>query len=503
MRWWLGLLLLLIGIAPLPGKSVELRLGSKKFTENVILGEMLAQLAAAENLTHVHYQELGGSRLVFEALRNGSIDAYPEYTGTLLQELLGETAPLELDAAREYLGSMGIAVSRPLGFNNTYAISMLRERADEMQIRTISDLKRFPELRLGFTSEFIERGDGWPALRDHYGLPHRQVAGLDHDIAYRQLESGAIDVMDAYSTDAKIKKLGLVTLQDDRQFFPEYECVILYRRQLEERFPRFIGHLRSLEGRIDEARMIDLNYQAESLSLSETEVARGFLADVLSVRLNDQATADRLGTRLWQRTLEHLDLVRKSLIPAILCGIPLGIIAFRWKRLGSAILACTGIIQTIPALALLVLIMPVIALLNLPSLGTGSTTAVAALFLYSLLPIVMGTYTGLNSIEVQYVESAAALGLSTGYRLRKVELPLAARSILSGIKTAAVINVGFATLGALIGAGGYGQPILTGIRRADTWTLLEGAVPAALLAIAMQLLFEWLEPLFVSRGLRS
>jgi osmoprotectant transport system permease protein len=138
----------------------------------------------------------------------------------------------------------------------------------------------------------------------------------------------------------------------------------------------------------------------------------------------------------------------------------------------------------------------------IPLLGIGGRPAIVALFLYSLLPIVRNTYAGLNDIPSSLRESAEALGLTPFARLRLIELPMAARSILAGIKTAAVINVGTATLGALIGAGGYGQPILTGIRRDDVGMILEGAIPAAILALAVQGAFELAERFLVARGLR-
>jgi osmoprotectant transport system permease protein len=218
----------------------------------------------------------------------------------------------------------------------------------------------------------------------------------------------------------------------------------------------------------------------------------------VTVPIVEETTAERI----WNRTLEHLDLVRKSLIPAILVAIPLGVIAAMRPRFGQVILGTVGVIQTIPALALLVILLAPVASLGLTGVGVGSMTAVIALFLYSLLPIVRNTYTGLQDIASEYQETAVAIGLPRIYRLVKIELPLASRSILAGIKTAAVINVGFATLGALIGAGGYGQPIITGIRLLDNDLILQGAIPAAVMALSVQGLFEWSERFVVPRGLR-
>ena len=211
--------------------------------------------------------------------------------------------------------------------------------------------------------------------------------------------------------------------------------------------------------------------------------------------MRSRVIEEGLAQRVLARTLEHLVLVGLSMLGAILVGIPLGVLAAARPRVGTFVLGATGVVQTVPSLALLAFLIPV--------LGIGAAPAIAALFLYGLLPIVRNTCTGLTSIPRELVESAVALGLPPRARLLRVELPLATRSILAGVKTSAVINIGFATLGALIGAGGYGQPILTGIRLDDAGLLLEGAVPAALLALAAQGLFEIAERRLVPRGLRA
>jgi osmoprotectant transport system permease protein len=195
-----------------------------------------------------------------------------------------------------------------------------------------------------------------------------------------------------------------------------------------------------------------------------------------------------------RRTVEHLALVGVSLLAAILVAIPLGVLAWRRPRLGRGVLAAVGIVQTVPSLALLVFMVPL--------LGLGAVPATVALFLYGLLPIVRNTHAGLAGVPVDLRQSAEALGLSRGAILRIVELPLATRSILAGIKSAAVINVGTATLGALVGAGGFGQPIFTGVRLDDVGLILEGAVPASLLALAVQALFDGLERVIIPRGLQ-
>ena len=473
-------------------QMTEVTVGSKKFTESVILGELVALLAENAGVQAVHEKELGGTQVLWKALLRGDIDVYPEYTGTISHEILSGKGLSSESEIRDALNAEGIRMSRPLGFNNTYAIGMKQGVASKYNVTKISDLRHHPELKLGFTSEFMDRSDGWPSLRDRYNLPQRDVQGLDHDVAYRGLESGSIHVTDLYSTDAEIQYYNLRVLEDDQSLFPNYFAVLLYRNDLEERAPKVVSALLELEGYIPEAEMVKMNARAKLEKLPENRVAADFLAKFLS--LETQVHEETVFGRLLKNTLAHLFLVCVSLAPAILISIPLGILASRREPVGQVILGIVGIIQTIPALALLVFMIPL--------LGIKAPPAIAALFLYSLLPIVRNTYAGLRDIPSPIRESASALGLPPFSRLWLVEIPMASRAILAGIKTSAVINVGFATLGALIGAGGYGQPILTGIRKDDIGLILQGAVPAAVLALLVQGLFEMAERCVVSRGLR-
>jgi len=474
------------------GAAQSVTVGSKKFTENVILGEIAALLSRDLGFETWHRRELGGTRVLWNALLRGDIDIYPEYTGTVTKEILhGENLPAGVPL-RSILASYGVVPSPPLGFNNTYAIGMRRSLAADLGIRTISDLRKHPELEFGFTNEFLDRADGWPGLRSRYQLQHRSVRGLDHDLAYRGIVSGSIQVIDMYSTDAEIALYDLVELVDDAGYFPVYDAVLLYRSDLAERAPKLVEQLGSLGGRISAGDMIAMNARAKIDRVPETAVAADFLAEHLGRTVNTQAEGFR--SRLIKTTKDHVTLVLVSLTAAILVAVPLGITAAKNEKTGKLILGITGVIQTIPSLALLVFMIPL--------LGIGGPPAVVAIFLYSLLPIVRNTHSGLRNIPAPILESAIALGLPAGTRLRRIELPLASRSILAGIKTSAVINVGTATLGALIGAGGYGQPILTGIRLDDTALILEGAVPAALLALLVQGMFDLADRWLVPRGLR-
>jgi osmoprotectant transport system permease protein len=471
-------ILLAIAIAATP-----VRVGSKQFTESVILGEIARQVLEDAGVPAVHRRELGGTRVLWEALRGGEIDVYPEYTGTLLRELLPQGAGPLPDALREH----GLQMSRPLGFENTYAIGVRKETAARLGLSKLSDLAAHPELKLGLSNEFLQRGDGWPHLREVYGLWKTQATGLQHDLAYRALKEGSIDATDLYSTDAEIRAYDLAVLADDRRAFPEYQAIFLARAGSPA-----LAVLDKLAGQIDAQAMIDLNARVRLRHVSEERAAAEFLRGRLG--LSASGHEESRARRILQRTKEHLFLVAVSVAAAVAVALPLGILAARRKRLGQLVLAVAGLLQTIPSLALLVFMIPL--------LGIGTWPAIAALFLYGLLPIVRATHEGLTGIPLELRESAEALGLLPFARLRLVELPMASRAILSGIQVSAVISVGTATLGALIGAGGYGQPILTGIRLADTHIILEGAAPAALLALLVQGLFELLERALVSKGLR-
>jgi osmoprotectant transport system permease protein len=489
--------LVLLTAAP-AGAADIVRIGSKKFTESVILGEIATGLVRSTNTPTEHLRELGGSQILWGALRAGEIDAYPEYTGTLVQELLAgaaEAAGHDLadpGSLASVLAELQLGATAPLGFENTYAIGVKEELGESLGLRRIGDLATHPDLQLGFSNEFMEREDGWPKVRAAYGLQELAARGLDHDLAYRGLSAGDLAATDLYSTDAEIAFYGLRVLEDDQAVFPEYRALLLYRLDLAERGPAALGALQRLSGRLPADRMIALNARAKLDRIPEQTVAADFLATELGITSTTQV--ESRAARIARTTLDHLELVLISLLAAILVAIPLGISAARRPRLGRWVLGVVGVLQTIPSLALLVVLIPV--------LGIGAPPAIAALFLYSLLPIVRNTHAGLTGIPRPLIESAVALGLPDRARLVRVELPLAAGSILAGIKTSAVINVGTATLGALIGAGGYGQPILAGIRLDDTGLILEGAVPAALLALAVQGAFDLAEARWTPRGLR-
>ena len=480
------LVVLLSALVLFPGGAwgqEKLRVGSKRFTESYILGEILTQSAAAAHSEARHLPGLGNTAIVFEALKAGSIDLYPDYTGTLAGEILKLPPGATLAQINTALAPMGLGAGIPLGFENTYAIAVADARAGNL--RKLSDLTGQPRLRLGLSHEFLGRADGWPMLAQRYGLTQRPI-GIDHGIAYEALAESQIDATDIYSTDAKIRKFHLRVLEDDRHVFPRYDAVVVYRLDVPRRHPAAWQALQGLAGRISVTDMIDMNAAAEIDGESFAAIARRFVGGA-GVASADEKKGDRrdgLGAVLWSAdtwrlTVRHLALVGGAVGAATLLGVPLGIIAARRRRLGQGVLAVVSVLQTIPSLALLAMLIPLLGQI-------GVWPAMVALFLYALLPIVRNTCTGLQQVAPGMRDAARALGFRTAQVLRYVELPLAMPIILAGVKTAAIISVGTATIAAFVGAGGYGERIATGLALNDSTLLLAGAVPAAALALVMQ-----------------
>ncbi|HEX6721566.1 MAG TPA: glycine betaine ABC transporter substrate-binding protein [Burkholderiaceae bacterium] len=476
-------LLLSVGVA---WAAEALVVGSKRFTESYILGEVIAQTAAPHAKAE-HRQGLGNTAVVLEALKAGAIDVYPEYTGTIDAEILKHPKPTDLATMRRALEPLGLGIAVPLGFQNTYALAMTAAQAGQRNVKTIGDLARQPDLVVAVSHEFLGRADGWPGLAAKYGLPHKPT-GIDHGISYEALAAGRIAVTDIYSTDAKIAELKLVVLDDDRQYFPRYDAVLLYRLDLPRKAPAAWAAIQQLEGRIDAARMIAMNGDAELRGRTFADIARDFV----QTRPSGSAAA-RSGW--WQRTVaddlgrltrEHLMLVAVSVLVAVLIGVPLGSAAAAWPRVEQPVMALVGVLQTVPSLALFALLIPLLGRI-------GTLPALVALTLYALLPIVRNVTIGLKEVPVGLRDAATALAFRPWQRWWLIDLPLAMPVLVAGVKTAAVITVGTATIAAFIGAGGYGERIVTGLALNDNATLIAGALPAALLAVLTQGVFELIE----------
>ena len=508
--------LCLMCIVSLAWGEDRLRVGSKRFTESYILAEVLAQTARPHAPVELR-QGLGNTSIVFAALRSASIDVYADYTGTIDQEILGNRTRSSLAQMREQLRPLGLGVDIALGFGNGYALAMLADQAERLGVRRLSDLARHPGLRIALSNEFIGRSDGWSGLAQRYGLAHRPT-GVDHGLAYDAIAAGQVDVIDIYTTDAKIGRLGLRVLEDDAAYFPRYDAVILYRLDVPQRFPRAWAALLRLAGSIDEPAMIRMNARAELDATAFDTIAREHLAETTrrgvasrvvesrdpapreaasgeaSREAGDRADArgsepavgflGRLfGPDLARLTLQHLGLVAASIVLAVALGVPLAVLAAPRAGLRAVVLGASGLLQTVPSLAMLAVLISVVGRI-------GAVPALIALTLYALLPIMRNTCTGLAEVPDGLRLAGQALGLSTRQRLRLIELPLAMPTIVAGVRTATTISVGTATIAAFIGAGGYGERIVTGLALNDKALLLAGAVPSAVMALAFEGLFE-------------
>ena len=473
---------------------------SKPFGESYLLCELFAQLLESRGIHVERRPGLGATEIAFAALRTNAIDVYPEYTGTGLVAILHDplTDSLAADPRRVYArvadrfsDLYGVRWLAPLGFQNTYAIAVTKQTAARMHLRNLSDLARESRsITAGFTADFIGRADGLPGLTRVYRFEPRAVRPLAPAVKYQALSSGGVDVVDGYSTDGLLARYDLVTLDDDRHFFPPYEAAALVSPRLALTRPDVLGVLGLLSGRLDEPFMRSLNRRVEVDGESVHDVATlalralGLVASRRTPR-GGASASDSHGTffeYLWSQrvavaalTVRHLELVLGALLAAVLVAIPLGLALERSRRLAEPVIRALGAVQTVPSIALLAFM--------IPALGVGVLPALVALWLYALFPIVRATFSGVRDADPDAVEAAEALGMTARQRLLQVRLPLAAPVIMAGVRTAAVITVGTATLAAFIGAGGLGEPIVAGLALADSRMVLTGALPAALLAL--------------------
>jgi osmoprotectant transport system permease protein len=466
-------------------------IGGKIFTESYVLGEIGAQSIEAATHTAVNRKlGMGSTGILFEALKGGAIDVYPDYSGTLAEAILKRPDLKSLDDIRQALAAMDLTISASLGFNDTYALAVKEEFAEQHNLHSIGDLIPVQsEIKAAFSYEFMDRKDGYPGLVGSYRLKFdpQKVSRMEHSLSFQAIEQNAVNLIDVYSTDAKIKKLHLRLLKDDHDYFPVYQAVWVARQSFVEQHPREWQALRGLEGKISEEAMLDMNAQADIDKVGFKQIAARFLGA-------EAPTSESLFNGIMHRTREHLWLVGVSLLFSVLVGIPLGVAAVRFHAAGQAILLSSALVQTIPSLALLCFLIPVF--------GVGTKPALAALCLYSLLPVVLNTFTGIRAINPTHLENARAFGLKPRQVLFRVVLPLASPTLLAGIKTATIVSIGTATLAALVGAGGYGAPIVSGLALNDVPTILTGAIPAAVMALVAHGLFEVLGVMLIPAGLR-
>ena len=485
------LALLLACLSFVAHAAQPLVVGSKRFTESYIVGEIVRQTLQNAGVAAEHKQGLGNTGILEQALSSGAVDVYPEYTGTIVRELLKRELVKDgnpsLEELNQWLAPRGLKAAVPLGFNNTYALAMREADAQRLGVQRLSDLARLPPgtLKFGLSHEFQARADGWPALQKAYTLPPDAGAALDHGLAYEAIQAKQVDVIDVYSTDAKVGRYKLRVLEDDRGVFPRYDAVLLMRAAVDAK------PLQALAGRIDATTMIAMNAQVELDGASFAAVAQGFVRGGPAAAAAAAPTRQGFVARLFapdllRLSLQHLGLVFGSVLMAVVVGVPLGVWAWRRPRMAAWVLGTVGVLQTVPSLALLAFLIALVG-------AIGFVPALLALFLYALLPIVNNTHAGLSGVPRGLAMAATALGLTDKQTLRLVQLPLARPTLLAGVKTAAVINVGTATMAAFVGAGGLGERIVSGLAVNDNATMLAGALPAAVLALAVQGLFGLLQ----------
>ncbi|MCG8604414.1 ABC transporter permease subunit [bacterium] len=470
----------------------QVSIASKHFNESYILAEIMAQLLEDRGFEVDRKHGLGGTMICYEALVNGEIDIYPEYSGTIAQTILKLSERFSFQDLQQRLrNDSKFELLDSFGFNNTYAMTVRKDLAKRLNLKNISDLKAHTDLRFGLSYEFLDRGDGWGPLSRTYSLPHTPT-GMEHGLSYQALDQGGIDVMDVYSTDAEIQRYDLVLLQDDRSFFPAYLAAPFIRSDLDSEIRAILAEL---AGKIDAGTMQRLNAEVAIDKKSFAETAYDFLLATGLINPRKAFVSESKWQLLVRRTLTHLMLTTLALLVALSVAIPIGVLIYRKRRFSQPVIYLAGLLQTVPSIALLAFMIPLF--------GIGVKPAIAALILYAFLPILRNTYVALSSIDPVLKKVSLGIGLTTWQRLRHIEIPLATPTILAGVSTAAVISIGTATLAAFIGAGGLGEPIVTGLALNDPYLIMEGAIPAAILAIVVEFFFEGLQKTLIPRHLRQ
>lgn len=464
--------------------------GSKIFTESYILAEIASQ--QIESSTHeqvIRKFGMGGTGMLYESIRTGAIDIYPEYTGTLIETVLKEKTSASFVEIREHLKPLGLDVSDSLGFDNGYAIAVRKDFAEKHHLQYVGDLRKIQnDVQLAFSYEFMERNDGYDGLVHTYELefPKINVRQMEHSLVYKAIKNGDVDVVEVYSTDANVEKMDLVLLDDDRNYFTKYQAVWIARHDFIRKHPQAWSSLTSLCGKLNGDSVRRMNMQAD--------IEKKRLGSIASLFLKiPESNAEKMFSEVFRRTYEHLCLVGIGFLFSLCVGVPLGILAGYVDFLGRMILLVVSFVQTIPALALLCFLIPMF--------GIGLTPALIALCLYGLLPVVSNTYMGIRTIDAKHIENGKAFGLTPFYLLTRVVIPLASPSIIAGLKISMIVSIGTATLAALIGAGGYGALIVSGLSLNDTPMILWGALPAALMALVANVLSDGIAWWLIPRGL--
>ena len=452
--------------------SDEILIGAKKFTEGNISAHIVSQLISRidpSQKTRV-LENLGGTGIVTAAIKSKEVDIYVDYTGTLINSFKSDRRRLEDDLLKE-----GIYLGPELGFNNSYGLAV----GPKSSRLKISDIKESD--RIGVSHEFYKRKDGYESLKDHYGFNITPTA-VEHSLLYNSLSSDHLDIIEVYTTDAKIRKNNLRVLKDDKKFFPRYDAVVLVNKEFMEDNAELVDSLfTEIEKNIDNNKIMNANYLVEEQGLTYAQAA-GHVT---------KTHVDGSSNELLDILPYFLDHFKYLIITVILCvvvGVPLGAISAKSKKMEKWIVGTVSVLQTIPSLALLVFLIPIF--------GLGEVTTLIALVLYGLLPIVKNTYNGVKNIPTELIEFSDLIQMSKLQKLFIIELPLAKEEILTGVRITSVMTVGLTVIASFIGAGGLGMLIVTGLSLNDTDMILRGAIPSALMALVIEFFFQRILPLF-------
>jgi len=486
---------------------------SKSFGESIILGEILSILLTDRfKQPVVRRLGLGGTKVAFDALVSDDIHVYPDYSGTGYSMILKRSG--ENDAAKvfdivnsEFSKRWGIKWSQSLGFNNTYALAVRKDDPQFKNIQKVSELSSLDtgQFRYAAPYEFMERKDGHRGFSEKYNLRFKKnnMISMSAGLMFTAIKDREVDMMIAYSTDGRIGASDLRLLEDDLSYFPPYFVSFLFKESSYKKFPALKKAINLLENKITAKEMIHMNDQVDRLKRDSYQVAKNFLIKKKMLSGHTKSEFKDMGffsfamskkKYLLKIIKDHLVLSFSAFFLALLVSLPIGILLTRYQKAGMIVFPIVNTIQTIPSLALLGFLIPVV--------GIGFIPALIALFLYSLLPLIRNTYTGILGVDRNYLEASRGIGLNNFQILIHVELPLAMPIIIAGMRTAIVIVIATATLAALIGAGGLGDPIFRGVSTVNSNLILLGAIPSALLALIVDRSIGFLEKAVVSKGIR-
>lgn len=469
-----------------------INIGSRNFPESILVAEILSQTIEQEtNYKVKKFYYLGGVNICFNALQANKIDIYPDYISSLANYIFGRDLSLKKSTKdlNTALAEKQISFSKSLGFDNNFVLLVRKGLADEIHLQNISDLTK-EDLRYGLSHNFIARPDGLSLLEDIYKLDlHKNLKALEYNIALDALRTNKVDLIDAYSTDSRINSSEFQILKDDLNALKSYESILVYRKDLLVNFPQIKSVIKILEGSLSNQKIIELNQRIINGESYES-VANSFVAELTQRKaLQPKSRFEEDLQSLAKAFVRHLQITFIAVLIALVLGLSLGILISYKENLAKLVLALASIIQTIPSLALLALLIPI--------LGLGMPAAIMALILYGLLPIVQNTYTGIKTIAPEYIDLANSLALKESLILWRIKLPLAMPYIFAGLKTTTVICVGMATLATFVGAGGLGDLIKTGIDLGDNSLILMGAISAALLALFFNFLIDGVNRVFI------